>query len=199
MNNYKTTTFLLSAPDLEYLPTDIGNEVAFIGSSNVGKSSAINTLTNQKFLAKISKTPGCTKLINIFKISLQCRLLDFPGYGYAQVNKKLKNIFQHRWNTYLQNRQCLQGVVLFMDLRHPLRELDKHNFRLVTDHNLPILILLSKSDKCSRELQKKTLHIVRKYFLQFNNSVQVEIFSSRKRVGIDKLQLTLNIWLGRKE
>ncbi|WWO95693.1 MAG: ribosome biogenesis GTP-binding protein YihA/YsxC [Candidatus Dasytiphilus stammeri] len=197
MNNYKTTTFLLSAPDFESLPPDRGSEVAFIGSSNVGKSSAINTLTNQKYLAKISKTPGCTKLINIFKISFECRLLDFPGYGYAQVNKKLKYLFQDRWNIYLKNRHCLQGVVLFMDIRHPLRELDKHNLRLVSDHNLPILILLSKSDKCSRELQKKTLHILREYFLQFQNSVEVEIFSSRKRVGIDKLQLTLNIWLGR--
>lgn len=174
---------------------DRGREVAFIGASNVGKSSAINSLTHKKYLAKISKTPGCTKLINIFQINQQCRLLDFPGYGYAKVNKIIKNNFQNIWNTYLKNRHCIQGVVLFMDIRHPLKELDNRNFRLVSNYNLPILILLSKSDKCSRESNNKKKRILQEYFSQFNNSIKVELFSSRKRVGIDKLQITLDNWL----
>ena len=117
-------TFTISAPDIRRLPADSGIEVAFAGRSNAGKSSALNTLTNQRSLARTSKTPGRTQLINIFEIAENKRLVDLPGYGFAKVPMEMKKKWQKALGEYLEKRECLKGLVILMDIRHPLKDLD---------------------------------------------------------------------------
>ncbi len=119
--NYQQTHFVTSAPDIRHLPSDTGIEVAFAGRSNAGKSSALNTLTNQKNLARTSKTPGRTQLINLFEVAEGKRLVDLPGYGYAQVPEEMKIKWQRALGEYLEKRMCLKGLVVLMDIRHPLK------------------------------------------------------------------------------
>ncbi|MDG6370056.1 ribosome biogenesis GTP-binding protein YihA/YsxC, partial [Glaesserella parasuis] len=123
--NYHKTHFLTSAPDIHHLPEDSGVEIAFAGRSNAGKSTALNALTNQKNLARTSKTPGRTQLINLFEVEPNCKLVDLPGYGYAAVPEQMKLQWQRSLGEYLQKRECLRGVVILMDIRHPLKDLDQ--------------------------------------------------------------------------
>jgi len=123
--NYHMTHFVMSAPDIRHLPSDEGIEVAFAGRSNAGKSSALNTLTQQKALARISKTPGRTQLINLFEVEPGIRLVDLPGYGYAQVPEEMKIKWQRSLGEYLQMRNSLKGLIVLMDIRHPLKDLDR--------------------------------------------------------------------------
>ncbi len=124
--NFRTAQFLISAPSLQQCPPEKGAEVAFVGRSNSGKSSAINALTQNKNLARTSKTPGRTQLINFFQLhnSPTLRLVDLPGYGYAKVSQEMKKTWQEYLSQYLNERQCLKGLVLIMDIRHPLQEID---------------------------------------------------------------------------
>ena len=142
-------TFTLSAPDIRRLPADSGIEVAFAGRSNAGKSSALNTLTNQRSLARTSKTPGRTQLINIFEIAEDKRLVDLPGYGFAKVPMEMKKKWQKALGEYLEKRECLKGLVILMDIRHPLKDLDMDLIQWAADGELPVLALLTKSDKLS--------------------------------------------------
>ena len=139
-------TFTLSAPDIRRLPADSGIEVAFAGRSNAGKSSALNTLTNQRSLARTSKTPGRTQLINIFEIAENKRLVDLPGYGFAKVPMEMKKKWQKALGEYLEKRECLKGLVILMDIRHPLKDLDMDLIQWAADGDLPVLALLTKSD-----------------------------------------------------
>lgn len=123
--HYQNTHFITSAPDIRHLPEDEGVEIAFAGRSNAGKSSALNRLTNQKSLAKTSKTPGRTQLINLFKVEEGCHIVDLPGYGFAQVPVEMKNKWQKSLGEYLQKRECLKGLVVLMDIRHPMKDLDQ--------------------------------------------------------------------------
>ena len=143
--NLHRATFTLSAPDIRRLPDDYGIEVAFAGRSNAGKSSALNTLTNQRSLARTSKTPGRTQLINVFEIAENKRLIDLPGYGFAQVPLEMKKKWQKALGEYLEKRECLKGLVILMDIRHPLKDLDKDLIQWAVDSELPILVLLTKS------------------------------------------------------
>lgn len=192
--NYHQTRFVTSAPDIRRLPADEGIEVAFAGRSNAGKSSALNVLTNQKNLARTSKTPGRTQMINLFQVDEGRRLVDLPGYGYAQVPLQLKHQWQQALGEYLQQRDCLRGLVLLMDIRHPLKDLDQQMIDWATDSNIPVLALLTKADKLASGACKTQLNMVREAVIAFNGDVQVEAFSALKKTGIDKLRRKLDDW-----
>lgn len=192
--NYHVTHFVTSAPDIRHLPPDSGIEVAFAGRSNAGKSSALNTLTNQKNLARTSKTPGRTQLINLFEVTEGVRLVDLPGYGYAEVPEEMKRKWQRALGEYLQKRESLQGLVILMDIRHPLKDLDQQMIQWAVDVQLPVLVLLTKADKLTSGARKSQLNMVREAVLPFMGDVQVEAFSSLKKFGVDKLEQKLDLW-----
>nr|WP_176223555.1 ribosome biogenesis GTP-binding protein YihA/YsxC [Lonsdalea britannica] len=192
--NYQVTHFVTSAPDIRHLPADSGIEVAFAGRSNAGKSSALNTLTNQKSLARTSKTPGRTQLINLFEVVDGVRLVDLPGYGYAEVPEEMKRKWQRALGEYLQKRQCLQGLVVLMDIRHPLKDLDQQMLEWAVAAELPVLVLLTKADKLAQGARKAQLNMVREAILPLMGDIQVETFSSLKKSGVDKLSEKLDSW-----
>lgn len=192
--NYQQTHFVTSAPDIRHLPADTGIEVAFAGRSNAGKSSALNTLTNQKNLARTSKTPGRTQLINLFEVAEGKRLVDLPGYGYAEVPEEMKRKWQRALGEYLEKRQCLQGLVILMDIRHPLKDLDQQMIEWAVESNIQVLVLLTKADKLASGARKAQLNMVREAVIAFNGDVQVEAFSSLKKQGVDKLRQKLDSW-----
>lgn len=178
--NYQQTHFVTSAPDIRHLPSDTGIEVAFAGRSNAGKSSALNTLTNQKNLARTSKTPGRTQLINLFEVAEGKRLVDLPGYGYAQVPEEMKIKWQRALGEYLEKRMCLKGLVVLMDIRHPLKDLDQQMIDWAVASDIAVLVLLTKADKLASGARKAQVNKVREAVLAFNGDVQVEPFSSLK-------------------
>ncbi|AZG34238.1 MAG: ribosome biogenesis GTP-binding protein YihA/YsxC [Shewanella psychromarinicola] len=196
--DFRRAKFLISAPDIahldQYLPGDIGVEIAFAGRSNAGKSSALNALTEQKGLARTSKTPGRTQLINVFQLDDDRRLVDLPGYGFAQVPLALKNKWQQALGEYLQKRACLSGLVVLMDIRHPLKDLDMQMIEWAVLSNIPVLALLTKSDKLTQSTKMKTINEVRSALKDFGDKVQVETLSSLKGTGKPKVLSILNDW-----
>ena len=159
--NYHKTHFLTSAPNIRSIPEDTGIEIAFAGRSNAGKSTALNALTNQKSLARTSKTPGRTQLINLFEVEPNCKLVDLPGYGYAAVPEKMKIEWQKSLGEYLQKRECLGGLVVLMDIRHPLKDLDQQMIEWAVSADLPVMLLLTKADKLSQSARSKQVKMVR--------------------------------------
>ncbi|ANI29801.1 GTP-binding protein [Yersinia entomophaga] len=192
--NYHMTHFVISAPDIRHLPRDEGIEVAFAGRSNAGKSSALNTLTNQKSLARTSKTPGRTQLINLFEVTDGIRLVDLPGYGYAEVPEEMKIKWQRALGEYLQKRNCLKGLVVLMDIRHPLKDLDQQMITWAVAVGTPVMLLLTKADKLASGARKAQLNMVREAIIPFMGDIQVEAFSSLKKIGVDKLREKLDTW-----
>ncbi|CBJ92354.1 putative GTPase with nucleoside triP hydrolase domain, involved in coordination of cell cycle [Xenorhabdus nematophila ATCC 19061] len=188
------THFVTSAPDIRHLPQDVGIEVAFAGRSNAGKSSALNALTRQKSLARTSKTPGRTQLINLFEVEDGIRLVDLPGYGYAEVPEEMKRKWQKALGEYLQKRECLLGLVVLMDIRHPLKDLDMQMIEWAVVMQVPVMVLLTKADKLASGARKSQLAKVREELAKLDGDVQVEYFSSLKKLGIDKLEQKLDLW-----
>jgi GTP-binding protein len=197
--NYQQTSFLTSAPDISALPPDTGIEVAFAGRSNAGKSSALNTLTRQNSLARTSKTPGRTQLINTFRLADDKRLIDLPGYGFAKVPLAVKEKWQKSLGEYLMKRQSLKGLVVLMDIRHPLKDLDQQLIHWAVESQLSVLLLLTKADKLSPGPRKKTLLEVREASLAFMGDVTVHTFSSLSKQGLTELEQVLDQWYGRDE
>jgi GTP-binding protein len=197
--NYQQTSFLTSAPDINALPPDTGIEVAFAGRSNAGKSSALNTLTRQNSLARTSKTPGRTQLINTFRLADEKRLIDLPGYGFAKVPLAVKEKWQKSLGEYLMKRQSLKGLVVLMDIRHPLKDLDQQLIHWAVQSNLSVLLLLTKADKLSPGPRKKTLLEVREASLAFMGDVTVHTFSSLSKQGLTELEQVLDSWYSRDE
>ena len=194
-NPYSQATFLKSAAKVEQLPADTGFEVAFAGRSNAGKSSALNCLTGIRQLARISKTPGRTQLINLFTVGDETRrLVDLPGYGYAKVPMQVKLDWQKNLAHYLDVRKSLRGLVLLMDIRHPLKELDQMMVNWALDRELPVHILLTKADKLSRGQAQSTVLLVRKHYELMPDLLTVQSFSSLKRQGVDELIDVMNGW-----
>ncbi len=191
--NYQLAEFVLSAPTLANLPTDEGIEVAFVGRSNAGKSSALNALCQQKNLARTSKTPGRTQLINLFRLSEQCSLVDLPGYGYAKVPAAVKKNWQKMISEYLESRRSLKGLVMIMDIRHPLREYDQLLLAWALKAKLFVHILLNKADKLARREQTKILAEVKQQ-LPANDLISIQTFSALRQQGLEELQQTLNTW-----
>lgn len=195
-NPYSQAVFLKSAARVDQLPADSGYEVAFAGRSNAGKSSALNCLTGIRQLARISKTPGRTQLINLFTVGSETRrLVDLPGYGYAKVPMQVKQDWQKNLAHYLDVRECLRGLVLLMDIRHPLKELDQMMINWAFDRQLPVHILLTKADKLSRGQVQSTVLLVRKHYELMHDLLTVQSFSSLKKQGVDELILVMNAWL----
>src|SRR5690606_12706936 len=185
-------TFIKSASEADQCPLDVGYEVAFAGRSNAGKSSALNTLTHAR-LARTSKTPGRTQLINFFALDEQRRLVDLPGYGYAKVPLALKEHWKLHLDAYLTERDSLVGLVLVMDIRHPLSEFDRMMLQWSDVSGLPAHILLSKADKLAYGAAKNTLlkvqTIVRK---EYGNRATVELISAPKRQGLEEAYAILD-------
>lgn len=194
-NPYIKAEFLKSAPKVEHLPPDEGYEIAFAGRSNAGKSSALNCLTANRHLARTSKTPGRTQLINLFTLDEHRRLVDLPGYGYAKVAKHVKQEWQKNLAHYLEVRESLRGIVLLMDVRHPLKDLDEMMIGWAINRSLPVHILLTKADKLSKSDVKNTVYKVQKYYDIATHLVSVQSFSSLKKEGLSELITVLNQWL----
>ncbi|PCJ92517.1 MAG: YihA family ribosome biogenesis GTP-binding protein [Porticoccaceae bacterium] len=194
---FNKAQFLLSAPSIKQCPDDTGKEVAFAGRSNAGKSSAINTLTNNKKLARTSKTPGRTQLLNFFTLTEDCRLVDLPGYGFAKVPKAMKQAWDRNLAGYLQERQSLQGLVMLMDIRHPLRQYDWQMIRWASESGMPIHLLLTKADKLKKGPAKSTLLQVERDLTDENlmENITIQMFSSLKKEGINELKEKLQSWL----
>ncbi|AWH90369.1 YihA family ribosome biogenesis GTP-binding protein [Buchnera aphidicola (Melanaphis sacchari)] len=192
--NYKKTFFLKSVSKISDIKMSYGIEVAFIGYSNSGKSSAINALTNQKKIARFSKMPGRTQLINFFKITSDFRIVDLPGYGYSQAPISIKLKWEKILFNYLEKRKNLKALVLLMDIRHPLKVFDYDIINISINLKIPILLLLTKCDKLTTSKQKIQFNSVCKKVKQFSNINRVILFSSLKKIGVQKLRLTLDNW-----
>ncbi|WGL15293.1 ribosome biogenesis GTP-binding protein YihA/YsxC [Microbulbifer bruguierae] len=195
--NFRRAQYLVSAPTLAECPEDSGAEVAFAGRSNAGKSSAINALTDNGKLARTSKTPGRTQLINFFSLGEQQRLVDLPGYGYAKVARSMKDEWQRHLAFYLEQRRCLKGLVLLMDIRQPLKEFDLQMLSWAVTSGLPAHVLLTKADKLKNGPANNARFAVEKALkeLELDRGVTVQLFSAPKRKGLEKLEQRLNQWL----
>lgn len=189
------TQFLTSAQHLGQCPPEEGLEVAFAGRSNAGKSSAINRLTSQKHLARTSKTPGRTQLINFFEVDEERRLVDLPGYGYAKVDKATRNQWQRDLDDYLAGRQSLAGLVLLMDIRHPLKDFDQMLIDWSARGGMPLHILLTKSDKLGNNAASQTLQKVKKALKEHPAPLSVQLFSATQPRGLDTAWNKLGEWL----
>jgi len=185
-NSYRKAKFLLSCPSLKGCPDDNGYEVIFAGRSNAGKSSAINTLTEQKKLAKVSRTPGRTQHLVFFELDEQRRLVDLPGYGYAKVPDAIKQKWNQNMSEYFDNRNCLKGAILVMDCRHPLKPFDEMMLQWCINNDVDTNILLTKSDKLKKGAASSTKLAVKNTVKEFPN-INVQLFSSLKKEGISEL------------
>ena len=193
--SYRAAHFLTSAAKLAQCPPDEGWEVAFAGRSNAGKSSAINSLTNNKKLAKTSKTPGRTQLINFFELTDSQRLVDLPGYGFAKVPVAVKKEWTRQLESYLAKRECLRGMILLMDVRHPLQPFDEQMLNWALAAHMPVHILLTKADKLKKGPAGNALQAVRKAMKPHEDLVSVQLFSALKHTGHEHLIQVLNGWL----
>ncbi len=191
---YRQAHFLISAGKAKQFPQD-GNEVAFAGRSNAGKSSAINTLCDNKGLARTSKTPGRTRLVNFFELDENRRLVDLPGYGFAKVPVAMKNEWQKLMTQYLSEQQALNGLVVIMDIRHPLNDYDWQMLEWCDHFQLPAHILLTKADKIKRGAQQNSKLKTQKLLKEAGINASVQTFSALKKTGLDELVVKLNGWL----
>lgn len=192
--DFRKTKFVTSAPDISKLPEDLGAEIAIIGRSNSGKSSSINAICDQKNLAKTSRTPGRTRLINLFTVADKKYLVDLPGYGYAQVPENMKRQWQKSMTDYLQQRKSLCGIVVTMDIRTPLRDHDRMIIDWSIASNLPALILLTKADKFGVNKRKEMVGEVRTALSEFGGNFKIIAFSALKKIGIDETREVLKNW-----
>lgn len=191
---FQLTKFLTSAANYKQLAPDEGAEIAFVGRSNAGKSSALNILCQQKKLARISKTPGRTQLLNFFEIDEKHRLVDLPGYGFAKVPPAIKRRWNHELDRYLRTRQSLRGIVLLMDIRHPLKPFDEHIIQWALSANLPVHILLTKADKLKSGARKATF-LKTKKTLNTQTLISIQLFSATENIGRDEFKSTMMQWL----
>ncbi|MFC3608264.1 ribosome biogenesis GTP-binding protein YihA/YsxC [Stutzerimonas tarimensis] len=189
-------SFVISAAKVDQCPPDEGLEIAFAGRSNAGKSSAMNTLTHAN-LARTSKTPGRTQLLNFFRLDDQRRLVDLPGYGFAKVPIPLKQHWQRHLEAYLGSRESLAGVFLMMDVRHPLTDFDRMMLDWAQASEMPLHILLTKADKLAFGAAKNALlKVQRELHQQWGDTASVQLFSAPKRQGIEEAQAVMATWLG---
>ena len=191
MGLFDRATYAASAHDLEQLPPDFGHEVAFVGRSNSGKSSAINTLANHKRLAFVSKTPGRTQLINFFALGDGKTLVDLPGYGYAKVPPAIKEHWIGLLAAYVSSREALKGLVVIMDARHPMKPLDVEMLNWYRPTNKPVHVLLTKADKLSNGEQVETLRAVKQLLISGQYNATAQLFSSLKRSGVREAEVAI--------
>ncbi len=192
---FQNASFYISAHNLRDLPPPAGIEVAFAGRSNAGKSSALNTLANHNRLAYVSKQPGRTQLINFFTLGDDRFLVDLPGYGYAKVPQAMREHWQMTLSAYLSYRTSLHGLVLVMDCRHPLTPLDRQMLDWFCPSGKPVHVLLTKSDKLSRNAANQTLQAVKKELNETWGNCTVQLFSSLKKQGVEEAEKIIGQWL----
>ena len=193
---YRAAHFLNSVNSLAQLPPDTGREVAFAGRSNAGKSSALNVLTGQRQLARVSKTPGRTQLLNFFQVEPERYLVDLPGYGYAQVPDAIRRHWRLLLEHYLRERLALRGLLLLMDIRHPLTPLDRQLLDGCAHRQLPAHILLTKADKLGRGAAQTALQQVQKALKRDYPLTSAQLFSAPTALGVDEAHARLDEWLG---
>jgi len=191
---YHQAKFINSAPRLKDAPPDQGLEIAFAGRSNAGKSSAINALVKQTALARVSKTPGRTQLLNFFAIDDTRKLVDLPGYGYAKVPEAVRREWQKMMETYLKERKALCGIVLVMDIRHPLTEFDWQMVEWCEHAGLPLHILLTKADKLNFGAAKNTQLKVQNELSKASIAITIQLFSALSKTGINDIHYILDEW-----
>ncbi len=192
-NRYRQASYRLGAHNLKQLPADTGAEVAFAGRSNAGKSSAINAICEQKALARTSKTPGRTQQMVIFDLDEDHRLVDLPGYGYAKVPPRLRQHWNHVLDRYFRQRQSLRGLMLMMDIRHPLKEGDWQMLEWAAESGLPCHVLLTKADKLNNQGRARALASFRR---QVDHPlISVQAFSATRRLGVQQARQVLDDWL----
>jgi len=193
---YRAARFLDSVNAFPRLPPDSGREVAFAGRSNAGKSSALNVLTGQRQLARVSKTPGRTQLLNFFQVEPERYLVDLPGYGYAQVPDAIRRHWRLLLERYLRERLALRGLMLLMDIRHPLTPLDRQLLDGCAHRQLPAHILLTKADKLGRGAAQTALQQVQKALKRDYPLTSAQLFSAPTALGVDEAHARLDEWLG---
>lgn len=186
----------MSAAQFAQLPNDGVPEAAFVGRSNAGKSSAMNAICQQRSLARVSKTPGRTQLINLFDLPAGGRLVDLPGYGFAQVPIAVRNDWGALVGGYIEKRAALKGLVVVMDIRHPLTELDIQMLEWCRNRGLRAHVLLTKADKLSFGAAKNTLLGVRAELAVFDTNMSAQTFSSPKKAGLEAAREVLRDWIG---
>lgn len=191
---YQNAEFLISVPRPDQAPVDEGFEVAFAGRSNAGKSSALNALTGRKSLARTSKTPGRTQHLVFFRLDDQRRLVDLPGYGFAKVPERVKKEWGLAMETYLVERESLRGLILLMDVRHPLTDFDQQMLAWCEHAEMPVHILLTKADKLKRGAAMNSLLKVKNQ-LKSQPNVSIQLFSATKKTGVDEAIAVLDRWL----
>ena len=191
---YRNARFLTSSTTRKTLPEETGLEVAFAGRSNSGKSSTLNCLCEQKGLARVSKTPGRTQLINFFDLPDGNRLVDLPGYGYAKVPERIKKEWQQFIESYMTERTTLTGLVIIMDIRHPMRDYDHIMLSWAESRQLPTHIILNKSDKLKHGIVTRTVLETRKALREYDLPTSVQAFSSLKKIGVSDLANQLSTW-----
>ena len=192
-NFLENSTFIGSYPSFESLPEDAGSEIAFCGRSNCGKSSVLNAITNNKKLAKTSKTPGRTQSINVFEIdkNKQFKIIDLPGYGYAKVSKSIRADWGVSIDNYLNKRKCLKALVIIMDIRHPLKEDDLTLINWCEANNLPLIVLLNKSDKLSKNKASQEQLLAINELEGLSTKHFVLITSAKTKEGVNELIETM--------
>lgn len=193
---FRHAKFEISIARPQDLPPPNGAEIAFAGRSNAGKSSAINTLVGHTRLAFVSKTPGRTQLINVFRLLNGAALIDLPGYGYAKVPEAIRKQWVRLLENYLTYRESLIGLVLIMDARRPLTPLDCQMLDWFAPTGKPVHVLLSKCDKLTRSECAQALAKTRKELATWGDRVTVQLFSSLKKIGIDEAEARVGVWLG---
>ena len=193
-NYYQRSRFLTSAAQPGQFPPEQGLEVAFAGRSNAGKSSAINCLCDNRNLARTSKTPGRTQLINFFTLDDERRLVDLPGYGYARVPEAVRRDWQSLMEDYLGQRPILAGLIVIMDIRHPVKDYDAQMLEWCQHFNIATHVLLTKADKLKRGAAKQALFSVQKTLRELAFDSTVQMFSSVDKTGVDELREKLNDW-----
>lgn len=195
MSLFRHAVFEISVARPQDLPAAQGPEIAFAGRSNAGKSSAINTLVGHTRLAFVSKTPGRTQLINLFRLRNGAALVDLPGYGYADVPEKVRREWAGLLEHYLTRRQALAGLVMIMDARRPLTELDRQMIEWFGPTGKPIHCLLTKADKLTRQEQAKALLETRAEVAEAGSAITVQLFSSLKKTGVQEAEQVIAGWL----
>lgn len=196
MSLFANAVFAISAEKLSDLPPPAGAEIAFAGRSNAGKSSAINTLAGRTRLAFVSKTPGRTQLINYFRLRNGAFMVDLPGYGYADVPDKVRRHWQSVLSAYLTRRESICGLVLIMDARRPLTDMDRQMLEWFGPTGKPIHILLTKADKLTRSEAASVLRATRDELAPWADQVSVQLFSSLKKSGVEEAEKVIGGWLG---
>jgi len=196
-NPFARARYVLSAHNYKQLPPDQGAEIAFAGRSNAGKSSALNALTQQNALARVSKTPGRTQQLVFFEVAPHRHLVDLPGYGYAKVPQDLQAHWQKFLDGYFSTRDALQGLVVVMDIRHPLKDYDRQMIGYAVERGIPAHAVLTKADKLGRGAAGNTLQAVRMELQRvYGDTVSVQTFSAESKTGVDELRKVVANWMG---